>query len=89
MTGHPVQIEVQQVASMVTAARRLLLTGKIVDLSALEGRVRGLCSAIGEMPVEQGRSLRPSLEALMGNLDRLQVDIEAQRHRLSEGQDRR
>lgn len=71
-----VREELDKAASMVVAARRLLLTGTMVDLSALEGKVRCICERIGAMPREDGRPLVPVMETLIGDLDRLAAAIQ-------------
>ncbi len=78
MSADEIQMEIAQVSSMVATARRLLTTGRTVDLTALEGMVRGLCTAVDRLAADEGRVLLPSLEALMAGLDRLDADLEAQ-----------
>lgn len=72
-----VRVEVQKVASMVTTARRLLAGGTMVDLSALQGMVSGVCSRVGALPRDEGRQMRGGLESLLRSLDSLQDDVEA------------
>lgn len=85
MTATALRDEVQKVASMVGTARRLLATGTMVDLSALEGKVAGLCAAVDGLPRDEGRTLVPSLDALMGSLDRLAADLEAHHQSFQQG----
>lgn len=63
--------ELEKAASMVTTARRLLATGTMVDLSALEGKVRVICEALVAMGRDDGRELLPVMERLIRDLDRL------------------
>lgn len=63
--------ELEKAASMVTTARRLLATGTMVDLSALEGKVRSICEALAGMARDDGRALLPVMERLLRDLDRL------------------
>jgi len=70
-----VREELEKATSLVTTARRLLATGTMVDLSALEGKVRTVCTALGDMKREDGRPLKPAMEALIDNLDRLDEAI--------------
>lgn len=63
--------ELRKAASMVGTARRLLATGTMVDLSALEGKVRFVCESLAAMEREDGRVLLPDMEALIADLDRL------------------
>ena len=76
MSG-PAQVreELEKAASLVGTARRLLDTGTMVDLSALEGKVRTICAQLAAMGREQGRELVPGMEALIGDLDRLVESI--------------
>ena len=66
-----VREELEKAASLVTAARRLLVKGTMVDLSALEGKVRFVCSSLEDMDRKLGRPLVPAMEALITDLDRL------------------
>lgn len=67
--------ELDKASSLVVAARRLLATGTMVDLSALEGKVRGICESLAGLPQEDGRALLPPMERLIHDLDRLAADI--------------
>lgn len=66
-----VREELEKAASLVAAARRLLATGTMVDLSALEGKVRFVCETLAAMGREEGQSFRPGMEALIADLDKL------------------
>lgn len=70
-----VREELDKAASLVTTARRLLATGTMVDLSALEGKVRAICEEVAGMTREDGRPLVPVMERLIGDLDRLEAAI--------------
>lgn len=89
MPAQNVQVEVQKVASMVTTARRLLAGGTMVDLSALQGMVSGVCSQVGALPLDEGRQMRGGLELLLRSLDSLQTDVEALHARVTGGGERR
>jgi hypothetical protein len=75
MTADLVRQELEKATSMVTAARRLLMTGTMVDLSALEGRVRLICETLAAMERQEGRDLLPDMETLIADLDRLSAAI--------------
>lgn len=66
-----VQAEIEKAASLVAAARRLLATGTMVDLSALEGKIRTICDGATAIGRDGGHQLLPGMEALMGEIDRL------------------
>lgn len=73
-----VREELDKAASLVVTARRLLATGTMVDLSALEGKVRAICDSVAGLGREQGRPLMPAMESLMGELNRLEAAIKDQ-----------
>ena len=83
MTVQPIPIppehtreELAKVSSLVLTARRLVASGALVDLSALEDRVRLICESVQRMKVEEGRALLEELKALIGRLDSLAADLE-------------
>jgi hypothetical protein len=79
MTGSDhVRQELEKAASLVGTARRLLATGTMVDLAALEGKVKVICRGVIDLGLETGKTLRPDMEALIADLDLLAADI---RHR--------
>ena len=68
--------ELVKVSSLAMTARRLLAGGKLVDLSALEERVRAVCDVVQAMPREQGQSLLDDMLALINKLDQLTRELE-------------
>lgn len=68
--------ELAKVSSLVLTARRLVAGGALVDLSALEERVRIICESVQRMPREEGQGLLDELQALIGRLDQLAGDLE-------------
>ena len=68
--------ELAKVSSLVLTARRLVAGGTLVDLSALEDRVRLICETVQQMPREEGQELLEELQALIGRLDQLAGDLE-------------
>jgi hypothetical protein len=66
-----VREELEKAVSLVTAARRLLACGTMVDLAALEGKVQTICAGISDMAREDGRALLPLMERLLTDMDRL------------------
>jgi len=63
--------ELEKASSMVMTAKRLLVTGTTIDLSALEGRIKGVCDQVVDLPRDLGKGLIPALEKLITDLDRL------------------
>jgi hypothetical protein len=68
--------ELAKVSSLAMTARRLLAGGKLVDLSALEERVRAVCDAVQAMPREDGQGLLEDMQALINKLDQLTRELE-------------
>ncbi len=66
-----VKDELEKAVSLVTAARRLLAGGTMVDLAALDGKVQSICAGIAGMARDEGCLLLPLLERLLADLDRL------------------
>ena len=71
----PLSTEVEKVAAMLMTARRLLAGGTMVDLSALQGMVSGVCEQVAALPRAQGQALLPGLESLRRGLDYLGDDL--------------
>lgn len=66
-------IESMQATLRVAAA--LLGAERRIDLTGLEVEAARLCTAIGLMPEAEARALRPALEVLVQDLDRLAVAL--------------
>lgn len=77
-TAIDVRAEIQKVSSLVTTARRRIADGKLVDLSALEGRVSALSDVLRGVGADDAEPVRESVSAIMENLDRLEGDLTAQ-----------
>jgi hypothetical protein len=80
MIEAPVQAreELSKVASLVLTARRLLASGTLVDLSAIEERVRVVVDTVEAMPAEDGRKLLDDMTTLIDKLDRLGQELQEQ-----------
>jgi len=68
----------QKVAALINAARRLLADGQIVDLSALQGKVKELCLAIESNPPEEDSGIAQAVDEIILNLDGLAREVESQ-----------
>jgi len=79
----PAREELAKVSSLVLTARRLVAGGALVDLSALEDRVRAICDRVQQMPLEEGRGMLDELRALIQRLDSLAGDLEDRLTQLS------
>ncbi len=73
-----VEQEVRKIASVVATARRLLADGKMIDLSALEEKVRVLFDVIRRETPSDPEKVRVSMETIIADLDQLADDL---RHR--------
>jgi hypothetical protein len=62
---------IESLQAMLRVATALVEAGRRIDLSGLEVEAARLCSAIGVMAQGEARPLRPALEALLRDLDRL------------------
>jgi hypothetical protein len=76
--GGGIQAEIQKVASLITTARRMLADSKLVDLSALEGKVSALSEAVQRTPVESPETIRAAIDGILADLDRLDGELTAQ-----------
>lgn len=54
----------------------LVEAGRRIDLEGLDAEAARLCIAIGIMPADVARQLRPALETLRAELDRLATTLE-------------
>lgn len=62
----------------VTIVRRLVENGRPVDLAGLDRQIGLLCAKALDLPVEQGRSLRPGLIRLLAEVDAVSVILASQ-----------
>jgi hypothetical protein len=67
--------ELEKATSLVGTARRLLATGTMVDLAALEGRVSKICRGAMSLGREEAQGLCSGMETLIADLDSLAVAI--------------
>ena len=70
--------EADKLTSLVTTARRLLAEQKMVDLSALGGKVRVLCDAARHVPPADTAAVKAALTGIVEDLDRLEAELTAQ-----------
>jgi hypothetical protein len=56
---------------MARLARAMLEASRTVDLTGLDDGIGRLCAAALDLPPAEGRQLRPTLEALRCELERL------------------
>lgn len=63
--------EVDKVESVITTARNLLADGKLVDMTALEGKVSNLCEMIVSADLIDSEDVGSSLRAVLKKLEQL------------------
>ena len=64
-----VSLELAKIESLVAGAHRLVTEGRLIDLTALDGKVRGLCEAVLQLPGPEARASIHKLQSLLGSLD--------------------
>lgn len=77
MTPAMLRAEIASVFGEVTAACRLLATGRHVDLTGLELRVNDICEAMSKMPRPDGRDMLPLLQDLNDAFAQLAIAMRA------------
>ena len=81
--NQPLMPEIEKVTSLIAAARRLLAEDKLVDLGALEGKVRDLQAAIEGAAPGDLDTVKALIAALVDGLDGLEAELTAQHRRLN------
>lgn len=59
----------------VTSARRMVETGRTVDLTGLDSRICDLCSGVAALPASESREFIQLLEDLQGSLAQLALSL--------------
>lgn len=80
--NQPLMPEIEKVTSLIAAARRLLAENKMVDLGALEGKVKELRAAIEKGSADDLDAVKASLSAVVDGLDGLEAELTARHRRL-------
>ncbi|NKB43989.1 MAG: hypothetical protein GKS03_06875 [Alphaproteobacteria bacterium] len=70
-TASDIRSELTKIESLIVAAGRLIGEGRLIDLSALEGRTHEACDAAVALEGQTSRDLLPDLERVISNLDTL------------------
>lgn len=76
--------ELEKAVSLVTSARRVVLTGARVDLAALEGKVRYVCTAAEGLQRGECKTMVSVMEALIDDLDGLAQSVQAHQAQVAE-----
>lgn len=67
--------EIGRIAAVIATARGHLASGRTVDLTALQTRVRLLCDSIETAPPANPEDISEALGALLSDLDDLEKDL--------------
>jgi hypothetical protein len=70
-----IKADLVKVESLIATAIRLLDEGRIVNLSALQGRTKQVCDAALGLARDESRALVPAMEALLTALDTLTAKL--------------
>jgi hypothetical protein len=62
---------IAELSAMINDTRVMTEAGQLVELDLLAMRIAVLCDAVATLNIDVARPLRPALETLMGELDRL------------------
>jgi hypothetical protein len=71
-------------AASVDIARRRVDGGDIVELRDLDRAVAEICTAVGYLPMSERPALKPSLVALIDELDKLSATLKRQHGQLAD-----
>jgi len=70
-----VHAAIQSMQATLQIAAALVQSGREVDLAGLDGEAARLCTALGLLPQADALPLRPALESLVRDLDRVAVAL--------------
>ncbi|WP_203077033.1 hypothetical protein [Falsiroseomonas ponticola] len=70
-----VHAAIEAMGGTVAVARALVEGGRRVDLEGLDRDAAALCAAVMALSPEDGRRLRPALEALLRQVDGLTAEV--------------
>ena len=77
-----IMVEADKIASLISTAHGLLEDGKLVDLSALEGKVADLCHRFANIPPEGTEPFRATIKDIMADLDLLAAELARQNEKV-------
>jgi hypothetical protein len=70
-----VQAAIEALGGTVAIARALVEGGRRIDLEGLDRDATALCAAVMTLERDSARALRPSLEALLRQVDGLTAEV--------------
>ena len=77
-----IMVDADKIASLISTARSLVEEDKMVDLSALEGKVADLCRRFANVPPGDAEPFRAAIKDIMENLDLLAADLARQNEKV-------
>ena len=77
-TSKNITQEIEKVATLISTARRLLSEDKMIDLSALEGKVRELCADVRLLPPDEMEPALAAITDILQNLGKLAQELKTQ-----------
>lgn len=77
-----IMVEADKITSLIRTARSLLEDGKLVDLSALEGKVADLCRRFSNIPPKATETFRATIKDIMADLDLLATELARQNEKV-------
>lgn len=75
VTTESIRQDLQNVGSIITAARGLIKQGQGINLEPLEHEVERLCEQIIKLPGEENAPLRPLMMGLIDELNKLASEM--------------
>ena len=76
--------ELEKAVSLVTSARRVVSTGARVDLAALEGKFRYVCTAAESLQRGECKTMVSVMEGLIDDLDDLAHSVQSHQAQVAE-----
>ncbi|MCK5295426.1 MAG: hypothetical protein KAJ75_00925 [Alphaproteobacteria bacterium] len=67
--------DILKVKALISTSRTLLSKGNLIDIGALEDKIRLVCEKILESPAENKTDLRLSMEKILESMDFLAEDL--------------
>lgn len=83
MTRDDIERELGRASAMVRAAERSLTRRQAVAVDPLDRLVARACAASQRLPAQEARGLLPAMEALIGDLNRLDAALRDQARALA------
>lgn len=83
-TAEAIRQSLAALTASVDIARRRVDGGDVVELLDLDRAVAEICTAVGDLPLDQRAGLKPPMVALIDELDKLSATLKFQHNQLAE-----